>query len=57
MILYIGGKAYQVASDNSYFKMSSIIQSVTEGHTRLLTADGYILKDSTGLYLTTKESE
>lgn len=58
MALYLGGsEKLKVFLNGSLchlnlFSTTSIINSI-----RLLTSDGYILKDSNGLYLTTKESE
>lgn len=58
MALYLGnrGKLKINLSNVSYYLNLYSKMPITNG-IRLLSQDGYILKDSNGLYITTKESE
>ena len=57
MALYIGGEKVKINLDGVayYLNLYSVIP-ITNG-IRLLSSDGYILKDDSGLYITTKEEE
>ena len=58
MALYIGYDKYKVISDNIIYAMKLFSETPITNNIRLLSSDGYTLKDSNGLYLTTvKESE
>lgn len=58
MALYLGSSGKQKINLNniSYYLNLFSNTPITNG-IRLLSRDGYILKDSNGLYITTKESE
>lgn len=58
MGLYIGGSKIKVKSGNITYRSKLYVSStapIVNGIT-LLSSDGYTLKDSKGVYLTTKES-
>ena len=57
MALYFGKNRVKINLDrNVYYLNLFPIMPITTG-IRLLSSEGYILRDSNGLYLTTKESE
>lgn len=57
MALYLGSERWQINLNGKkyYLNLFSAIPSLNG--MKLLSSDGYILKDSNGLYLTSKESE
>jgi hypothetical protein len=55
MGLYIGSKKRKISLDGAAFHLNLFsINPITNG-LKLLSSDGYILKDSNGLYLTSLE--
>lgn len=58
MALYLGGSKRQkvILDENTYCLNLYSTTPITNG-IRLLSSEGYILKDSNGLYLTFKEEE
>jgi hypothetical protein len=57
MALYLAGDKVKINLDNikyclKLFSTTSILNGI-----KLLTKDGYILKDANGLFITAKESE
>ena len=58
MALYLGSSEKQkvILDGKTYYLNLYSSAPITNG-TRLLSSDGYILKDSSGLYLTFKEGE
>lgn len=58
MSLYIGSEKVQITTiNNSKLRLNLVPYIITSNVCRLLSSDGYILKDSQGLYLTVKEDE
>lgn len=59
MGLYLGSSKKQKIklSDGSTFRFNLYSSSPITNGVRLLTSDGYILKDYNGLYLTAKEDK
>lgn len=58
MALYIGSEKVQITTiNNSKLRLNLVPHIITSNVCRLLSSDGYILKDSQGLYLTVKEDE
>ena len=56
MALYLGGDKVQINLNSIAYKLNLFSSSLILNGI-LLSSDGYILKDSNGLYLTSKESE
>lgn len=57
MALYLGGEKVQINLDGVVYYLNLYSTTPITNGIRLLTFENYILKDSNGLYLTTKESE
>ena len=58
MALYLGsGDKIKIFLNGSQCRLNLLSTPLIITGIKLLTSDGYILKDSSGLYLTTKESE
>lgn len=58
MAIYLGnGEKLKVMVGNSACSMDVFSKIPVTNGIRLLSSDGYVLKDSKGLYLTTKEVE
>ena len=58
MALYLGnGDKLKVMVGNTACSMEVFSEILITNGIRLLSSEGYILKDSKGLYLTTKEAE
>ena len=58
MALYLGNsEKLKIILDNIVYRINIAFDANVENNIRLLSSDGYILKDSNGLYLTIKESE
>lgn len=58
MSLYIGSEKVQITTiNNSKLRLNLVPYIITSNVCKLLSSDGYILKDSQGLYLTVKEDE
>lgn len=58
MALYLGnGEKLKITINNIKYYLNLISKIPITNGVRLLTSNGYILKDSNGLYLTTKEEE
>ena len=52
MALYIGNKKVKISLDGSAFRLNLFSETIITNGIRLLSSDGFILKDSNGLYLT-----
>ena len=57
MALYISGEKLKINLDNIVYCLNLFSETPIVNGVRLLSSEGYILKDSNGLYLTTKEDE
>ena len=58
MALYLGSsEKLKITLNNAAYYLNLFSETPITNGIRLLSADGYILKDSNGLYLTSKESE
>lgn len=58
MALYLGnGEKLKITINNVKYYLNLISKIPITNGVRLLTSNGYILKDSNGLYLTAKEEE
>lgn len=57
MALYLGSKKVKLNFDEATYCLNLLTSTIILNGIRLLTSEGYILKDSNGLYLTVKESE
>lgn len=57
MALYLGDKKLKIDLNNKKYYLNFYSKIPITNGIRLLSSDGYILKDFKGLYLTTKESE
>ena len=57
MGLYLGSNKIKINAENVGYYMHLFSQTPITNGVRLLTSNGYILKDSDGLYLTTKEEK
>lgn len=58
MALYLGsGDKIKIFLNGSLCRLNLLSAQLIITGIKLLTSDGYILKDSNGLYLITKESE
>lgn len=57
MAIYINGIKHKTIVDNTYVSFNIGDMGPKVNGTMLISSDSYILKDSNGLYLTSKESE
>jgi hypothetical protein len=58
MALYLGNsEKLKINVDNIKYYLNLFSKTPITNGIRLLTSNGYILKDSNGLYLTTKEEK
>lgn len=57
MPLYLGSNKVKVNMGNNLYKINLYSTNIITNGIRLLSLEGYILKDLNGLYLTSKESE
>ena len=58
MALYFGNSTkLKINLNNVIYSLNLFSEAPITNGIRLLSSEGYILKDSNGLYLTTKESE
>jgi hypothetical protein len=57
MNLYLNGKKQKLYLNGVLCRINLAPAKTITNIVRLLSSDGYILKDSNGLYLTPKESE
>lgn len=58
MALYLGSsEKLQININNIKYYLNLFSKTPITNSIRLLTSNGYILKDSNGLYLTTKEEK
>ena len=57
MALYLGGNKSKIISGNGVYSLNLFFATPIANSIKLLSAEGYILKDSNGLYLTAKEGE
>lgn len=58
MALFLGSsEKVKITLNNTAYYLNLFSETPITNGIRLLSADGYILKDSNGLYLTSKESE
>jgi hypothetical protein len=57
MALYIGAKKVRINLDGIAYYLNLFSKTPITNGVRLLSSEGYILKDSNGLYLTTKEEK
>lgn len=55
MALYIGANKYKVIAGNTICDMRLYSETPITNGIRLLSSDGFILKDINGLYLTLKK--
>lgn len=57
MALYLGGNKVKANLDGFVYCVNLFTATLILNGIRLLSSESYILKDSSGLYLTAKESE
>jgi hypothetical protein len=57
MALYLGGEKVKLNLDGVTYYLNVFSETTIINGIRLLSSDGYVLTDSNGLYLTTKEDE
>ena len=57
MALYLGSEKLKINLNGNVYSLNIFSETPIVNGVRLLTSDGYILKDFNGSYLTTKESE
>lgn len=55
MALYLGNNKVKININNVIYSMKLFSETLITNGIRLLSSEGYILKDSNGLYLTAKE--
>lgn len=55
MALYLGSEKVQINLDGIKYYLNLFYEKSTTNGIKLLSLENYILKDSNGLYLTTKE--
>lgn len=55
MALYLGGNKVKININNAKYSMKFFSETLITNGIRLLSSEGYILKDSNGVYLTAKE--
>lgn len=57
MALYLGKDAVKINLNGIVYSLNLFSSNLILNGVLLLSSEGYILRDSNGLYLTTKESE
>lgn len=57
MALYLGTSKSRITSDGALFNLHLYSSTIITNGDTLLSSEGYVLKDTNGLYLTTKEDE
>lgn len=57
MALYLGSYKVKINIDGILYNLNFISPNLILNGIRLLSSEGYILRDCNGLYLTAKESE
>ncbi len=57
MALYFNGEKLKINIDNTVRKVASYVTAPIVNGIMLLSSDNYVLKDSNGVYLTTKEGK
>ena len=57
MALYLGNEKVKINLDGTLYKLNLYSSAKIEEIIRLLSSDGYILKDSNGLYIIPKDGE
>lgn len=57
MKLYLNGKKYKININGTTCRLNLSSDKPNKTGTRLLSADGYVLKDSNGVYLNPKEGD
>jgi Mn-dependent DtxR family transcriptional regulator len=57
MALYLGGQKVKININGIAYKLHIFSNASLTNYVRLLSSEGYVLKDSNGLLLTAKESE
>ena len=57
MALYLGGEKVKINIDGIVYNLNLFSDALIFNGILLLSSEGYILKDSSGLYLAAKESE
>lgn len=55
MALYLGGNKVKININNVKYSMKFFSETLITNGIRLLSSEGYILKDSNGVYITAKE--
>ena len=55
MALYLGRDKVKINLDNVVYYLNLFSEGLITNGVRILSSEGYILKDSNGLYLTTEE--
>lgn len=55
MALYLGNNKIKINLDNVIYSLKLLSEAPIINGIQLLSSEGYILKDSNGLYLTAKE--
>ena len=57
MALYLGSDKVKISLDGVLYNLNLFSSTLILSGIKLLSSEGYILKDSNGLFLTVKESE
>lgn len=57
MALFLGNSQVKITSEDGTFGLNFYSTVPVTNGIRLLSSDGYILKDTNGLYLTTEEED
>ena len=57
MALYLGSEKVKINIDGTLYHLNLFSNTAIANFIRLLSLDGYILKDSNGLYLTIKDGD
>lgn len=57
MALYLGNDKVKINLDGAAYHLNLVVVTPSIDGVKLLTSDGYELKDLNGLYLTSKEGE
>lgn len=56
MVVYINGMRHKATVDNTYVSFNIVDMRPKVDGTMLISLDNYILKDSGGIYITSKEN-
>ena len=57
MALYLGGQKVKINLNGETYSLKLFTNASIANYIRLLSSEGYVLKDSNGLYLTVMDSE